>query len=155
MELILAECGNDHDFPPSSLEVTETETGRDGHLVHVNKVACRRCGMVKATRWRPPDPAVPQRFSAIGTYERPWPADVPGLAERAAHVTGSQIAELAARWGYPGSPPGDLAPDRRASAPVARLEVALQVRAGQFALLDRYRRSARSCPSLRRPTALS
>ena len=139
MELILRECGSDHDFPPSSLEVTETETGRDGHLVNVNRVACRRCGMVKATRWRPPDPAGPQRFSAIGTYERPWPADVPGLAERAALVTDSQIAELAMRWGYPNGIPRDFAPDRRASAPVARLKFALRIRAGQFALIDHYR----------------
>jgi hypothetical protein len=139
MELILSECGGEHDFPSSSLEVTDTEIGWDGHLVNVNRVACRRCGMVHATRWRPPDPAAPQRFSAIGTRELPWPADVPGLAERAAHVTDSQIAELARQRGYPDGIPRDFAPDRRVNAPVARLEFALRIRAGQFALLDRYR----------------
>jgi hypothetical protein len=43
------------------------------------------------------------------------------------------------RWGYPDGIPPDFAPDRRASAPVASLEFALRVRAGQFALIDRYR----------------
>lgn len=140
MELILRECGTDHDFPQTRLEVTETETDRGGHVVNVNRVACRSCGMVQVTRWRRRDPAAPpQSFLAAGTFERPEPADVPGLAERAALVTDEQFAQFAAECGYPGGLPRDFAPDRRASAPTERLEFVLRIRAGQFALLDRYR----------------
>lgn len=140
VELILRECGRDHDFPQTRLEATETETDSHGHIVNVNRAACRRCGMVKVTRWRAPDPAAsPQYVSAVGSYERPEPADVPGLAHRVALVTDEQYAEFAAERGYPGGIPHDFATDRRASAPTARLEFVLRIRAGQFALIDRYR----------------
>jgi hypothetical protein len=118
--LILRECGRDHDFPRKRLEATETETDQHGHIVNVNRVACRRCGTVQVTRWHPPDPAVsPQRFAAIGTYERPEPADVPGLAQRVALITDEQYAEFVTACGYPGGIPDHFAPDRRASAPAA------------------------------------
>lgn len=72
MELIFRECGTDHDFPQTRLEPTETETDRHGHIVNVNRLACRRCGTVKVTRWHAPDPAVsPQSVLAIGSFERP------------------------------------------------------------------------------------
>jgi hypothetical protein len=143
VELILRECGRDHDFPQTRLEATETETDRPGHTVNVSRVACRRCGTVQVNRWPAPDPAAAAPHLSvvftIGTFERPEPADVPGLAQRAALVTDEQVTEFAAECGYPpGRPPG-LAPDRRASAPTARLEFVLKIRAGQFALLDRYR----------------
>jgi hypothetical protein len=139
MELILRECGSDHDFPQGRLEVTETQTDQHGQIVNINRVACRRCGTVKVTRWHPPDPAAsPQLVAAIGTYERPEPVDVPGLAERAALVTDEQHAEFAAACGYPGGLPDHFAPDRRATAIPARLEFVLRIRAGQFALLDRH-----------------
>ena len=139
MELILRECGTDHDFQQTRLEATETETDRHGRIVNVNQVACRRCGTVKVTRWHAPDPAAsPQSVLAIGAFERPEPADVPGLAQRAALVTDEQLTEFAAERGYPGGIPDGFAPDRRASAPTARLEFVLRIRAGQFALLDRY-----------------
>lgn len=140
VDLILRECGTDHDFPPTWLEATETETDQDGRIVNVSRVACRRCGTVEVTRWHAPDSAASaQHVIAIGTYERPEPADVPGLAQRVALVTDEQHAEFAAKCGYPGGIPDDFAPDRRATAAIARLEFVLQIRAGQFALLDRYR----------------
>lgn len=146
VELILRECGMNHDFPETRLEATETETDRHGRIVNVNRVACRRCGTVQVNLWPAADPAAadpaasPYRVVfAIGTFEPPEPADVPGLAQRSALVTDEQVAEFAAECGYPpGSPPG-FAPDRRATATTARLEFALRIRAGQFALLDRYR----------------
>jgi hypothetical protein len=141
VELILRECGRNHDLPETRLEPTDTETDRDGRIVNVNRVACRRCGTVQVNRWPAVDrPAAPYSVVfAIGTLERPEPADVPGLAQRAALVTDEQLAEFAAECGYPpGTPPG-FAPDRRATAPTVRLEFMLRIRAGQFALIDRYR----------------
>jgi hypothetical protein len=134
MELILRECGRDHDFPDVRLEATETDS--DGQAV--NRVACSRCGTVKVTRWRPPDPSREVRtFLAIGTYERPEPGDVPGVAERALQVTDAQLAEFAAERGFPGGIPRGFAPDRRTTAGTERLDVVVRIRAGQFALTDR------------------
>jgi hypothetical protein len=140
MELILRECGRDHDFPRLSLEITETMTDRDGHLVNVNRVACRKCGTLKVTRWRAPDPGTsPRSLAAIGTFERPQPADVPGIALRAALITEEEHAEFAAECGYPDGLPRGLAPDRRATAPEVRLQLTVRIRAGQLALIDRHR----------------
>jgi hypothetical protein len=172
MELILRECGRDHDFPQAPMEEigeAETETDLHGQIVKVTRVACRRCGMLQVTRWHTADPvAVPHTHMqavltigtdgrpepadvpgsaqpaarvvgySTGTYERPEPADVPGLAQRAALVTDEEYAAFAAECGYDAGIPQGFAPDRRATAQPERLRVALQIRAGQFALLDRY-----------------
>jgi hypothetical protein len=139
IELILRECGMKHEFPRVRLEATETETDGEGRIVNVNRTACPRCGTVKVMRWRAPDPAAARRaVAAMGTFERPDPADVPGLAQRAATITDEQYADFAAECGYPGGIPDDFAPDRRATAAPERLELVLRIRAGQFALTDRY-----------------
>ncbi|WP_131736108.1 hypothetical protein [Actinomadura roseirufa] len=140
MAQILRDCRDGHDLPDTRLEVTGTETGPDGETVNVNRVACRKCGTVRVTRWRPPDPsAQAQLITAMGTYEAPEPGDVPGLAERALLVTDAEYAEFIAQRGFPGGIPSHFAPDRRTVAELERLNLALQIRAGQFGLTDRGR----------------
>ncbi|MEU6035543.1 hypothetical protein ABZ801_09025 [Actinomadura sp. NPDC047616] len=140
MEMIIKECGGEHDFPELNvLEPTGTETDPDGRTVNVRRVPCRRCGTVRVTRWHPPDPAVTSQFIAIGTYERPEPGDVPGVAERALQMTDEEYTAALARRGFPGGVPSWFAPDRRTTATPQRLDLTLRVRAGQVVLIDKGR----------------
>lgn len=140
MEQILRACGNDHDFPGQNrLEVTETETDAAGQTVNVNRTACRKCGMVRITRWQAPEPGTGGSFCALTVYERPEPGDVPGITERALHVTEQELADFVAAHGFPGGVPAGFAPDQRTTAAEEHLDLTVRVRAGQFALLDRTR----------------
>lgn len=139
MEQILRACGHDHDIPDENrLEVTATETDENGRTVNINRTACRRCGMIQVSRWWPPEPGT-RGFAVMSTFERPEPGDVPGLAERALQVTDTELADFITACGFPGGVPADFAPDRRTTASVEHLDLTLQIRAGQFALLDRTR----------------
>ncbi|WP_067477881.1 hypothetical protein [Actinomadura hibisca] len=139
--LIVRECGGDHDFPSDAgLTPTGTETDPTGETVNVRRNPCLRCGTVEVTRWRPPEPsAEAQTFIAVGTLEPPDPGDVPGVAERALRLTDQEYAAYLAECGYSGGVPADFAPDRRATATPQRLDLRVQVRAWQFALMGRHR----------------
>ncbi|MEV5703821.1 hypothetical protein [Actinoallomurus sp. NPDC052274] len=141
MEMIIRACGGAHDLPDNDLrQPAGTETDAAGRTVNVRRDPCRRCGTVRLTRWRPPDPAATsQIIAAISTYERPEPGDVPGITERALRVTDEEYAAVIAERGFSAGIPSCFAPDRRATATPERLDVTLRVRAGQFALLDRGR----------------
>ncbi|MQY06588.1 hypothetical protein [Actinomadura macrotermitis] len=133
--LIARACGHSHDFPGDDvLRPTGTETGRDGATVNVRRIACRRCGTIQTTRWRLPEPAAESSFStAVSTFEAPEPGDVPGIAERARRLTDEEYAAYIAECGFP----ADSIPKRRAASAPRRLDLRVQVRAWQFALLDR------------------
>ncbi|MBO2440247.1 hypothetical protein [Actinomadura nitritigenes] len=140
MEQIIGACGHDHDIPGRTrLEATETKTDEAGQTININRTACRRCGMIRVTRWQPPEPGTSGSFFAVATYERPEPGDVPGITERALQVTEEELADFIAARGFPGGIPADFAFDRRTTATEENLDLTLRVRVGQFFLLDRTR----------------
>jgi hypothetical protein len=137
MELILRACGQPHDFPGDILEVTETQLDASSQTVNICRVACRKCGTLKVSRWQQPTGDGPVSFAVLSTTEPPEPGQVPGLAERARQLTDAEYTAALAEHGFPDGVPADFAPDRRATATTERLEFLLRVRAGQFTLLDR------------------
>ncbi|QKW32861.1 hypothetical protein HUT06_01425 [Actinomadura sp. NAK00032] len=140
VEQIIGACGRDHDIPGRTrLEATATETDEGGQTININRTACRKCGMIRVTRWRAPEPDASGTFLALATYERPEPGDVPGITERALQVTEKELADFIAARGFPGGIPAGFAPDRRATAAEEHLDLTLRIRAGQFTLLDRAR----------------
>ncbi|QKG18732.1 hypothetical protein [Actinomadura verrucosospora] len=137
---IIGACGRDHDIPGQTrLEATETETDEAGRTININRTACRKCGSIRVTRWRAPEPGTSSSFFAFATFERPEPGDVPGITERALQVTEKELADFIIAHGFPGGVPAGFAPDRRTTAPEENLDLTLRVRAGQFYLLDRTR----------------
>jgi hypothetical protein len=140
MALIMRECGRSHDFPDGPLEPTETGTDAFGRTVNLRRVACRKCGTLMVSRWPDPGPSdQAQHVLVAGTYERPEPGDVPGIAERALRVTDAELAEIMAERGFSRGIPAGFAPDRRTTAVPERLDVVLRIRASQFFLIDQVR----------------
>jgi hypothetical protein len=140
MALIMRACGHTHDFPDDTLQPTGTDTDASGRTVNVSRITCRRCGMLKVSRWHDPDPSQQDRYLAvISSYEWPEPGEVPGIAERALRVTDAEFAEIVAERGFAGGVPAGFAPDRRTTAAPERLDVVLRIRAAQFYALDQGR----------------
>lgn len=132
---IVRECaGRGHRFPEeNSLRPTETSIGPDGQTVNHRRVRCGECGTFQLMTWDEPPQSGTVLITVPLTFEAPEPGDIPGLADRAAHVTDDEISAMYAE-NLRGITP--TIPERPEPARPETRDLAVRVTARQFYLLD-------------------